>query len=433
LITNNGLAESAGSELYVRDLALALLRRGHTPIAYSPLLGGVAAELRAGTVPVVDDLNAISIPPDIIHGHHHLETMTALLRFPGVPAVYFCHGWLPPEEAPPIFPRILRYVAVDYTCRDRLIFENGIAEDRISVMLNFVDLERFKPRAPLPARPRRALVLSNQAGEWLVGQIRAACGPAGITVDAIGKTLGNQHPRPEEILGSYDIVFARARSALEAMAVGAAVVLCDEAGCGPMVTADEFDRLRTLNFGIRTLVWRPVAVDDLVRQIAKYDPGDAAEVSSRIRREASLETSADAIVSLYRETISQFKAGTASDAASESRSASAYVRWLSPWIKNGYIFHTQRDQARRDLDRVQQEKDQALQSLDRVQKERDQALQDLERAGARKDETLENFDRVQAQLDAIVSTRGWRLLSRYGSVKHRVILPALRKLGIRRP
>ena len=119
LITNNTLAVRAGSELYVRDLATALLDRGITPIAYSTQLGDVAEELRRATVPVIDDLDALATPPDLIHGQHHLETMTALLRFPGVPAIYFCHGWLPWEEMPPRFPRILRYIAVDHTCRDR--------------------------------------------------------------------------------------------------------------------------------------------------------------------------------------------------------------------------------------------------------------------------------------------------------------------------
>ena len=51
LITNNGLATRAGTELYVRDLALGLLKRGHTPIAYSTKLGEVATEIRAATVP----------------------------------------------------------------------------------------------------------------------------------------------------------------------------------------------------------------------------------------------------------------------------------------------------------------------------------------------------------------------------------------------
>jgi len=104
LITNNTLDFRSGSELYVRDLAIALLKRGHIPIAYSTKLGDIAQEIRAATVPVIDNLDALAAPPDVIHGHHHLDTMTALLRFPGVPAVYFCHGWLPWEETPPRFP-----------------------------------------------------------------------------------------------------------------------------------------------------------------------------------------------------------------------------------------------------------------------------------------------------------------------------------------
>ena len=90
LITNNTLAGRAGSELYVRDLALALLRRGHSPLAYSTNLGEVARELLTATVPVVDDLDDIGAAPDIIHGHHHLDTMTALLHFDRTPAIYLC-------------------------------------------------------------------------------------------------------------------------------------------------------------------------------------------------------------------------------------------------------------------------------------------------------------------------------------------------------
>src|SRR5262249_22469342 len=155
----------------------------------------------AATVPVIDDLNALAVPPDIIHGQHHLDAMTALLHFPGVPAIFFCHGWLPWEEMPPRFPRILRYVAVDHTCRDRLILEHAITEDQIRVLLNFVDLERFKPRAPLPARPRRALIFSNQATEnTQTAAVREACAMNGIEVDVIGGAAGNICAAPEQVL-----------------------------------------------------------------------------------------------------------------------------------------------------------------------------------------------------------------------------------------
>src|SRR4051794_1084694 len=121
LLTNTYLVERAGTELYIRDVACGLLRLGHKPIVYSPRLGAVAEEIRAATVPVVDNLDALGEPPDLIHGQHPLEAMTALLRFPDVPAIFFSHGWQPWQEAPPLFPRILHYVAVDHTVRDRLI------------------------------------------------------------------------------------------------------------------------------------------------------------------------------------------------------------------------------------------------------------------------------------------------------------------------
>jgi hypothetical protein len=52
LFTNNTLAGRMGTELYVRDVAVALLKRGHQPIAYSTILGDVADELRAAGIPV---------------------------------------------------------------------------------------------------------------------------------------------------------------------------------------------------------------------------------------------------------------------------------------------------------------------------------------------------------------------------------------------
>src|SRR5689334_10844702 len=140
LLTNNTLGVRAGTESYLRDLAIELMRRGHHPVAYSTRLGQVAEELRAATVPVIGSLETLGEAPDIIHGHHHYETLTALMWFPETPAIYYCHGWLPWEEAPLVHPRIIRYVAVDELCRERLITEGGIDPGRIEVILNFVDL-----------------------------------------------------------------------------------------------------------------------------------------------------------------------------------------------------------------------------------------------------------------------------------------------------
>jgi hypothetical protein len=329
LITNHFLRGRTGSELYVCELATNLLSRGYSPVIYSPQLGHTARELREATVPVVDNLDAIGSAPDLIHGQHHVEMMSALLRFPNTPAVFFCHGWLPWEETPPRHPRILRYVAVDDTCLDRLVSESGIPEERVSVILNSVDLEQFLPRAPLPAVPARALVFSNGAKETThLGAVREACRRSGLTLDVIGEDAGQVAIRPQDLLGQYDIVFAKARCALEAMAVGSAVVLCDVKGVGPMVTSSELDRLRRLNFGIRALREK-IDVDVLAKEIKRYDPSDAAMVSQRVRATAGRGAAVDQIVALYEQVIAEFESGGARDHDAEARAEAAYLRELN--------------------------------------------------------------------------------------------------------
>jgi hypothetical protein len=333
LITNNELVHRAGSELYVRDVALGLLERGHSPIAYSTRLGPVADELRRATVPVIGDLDALAIAPDIIHGQHHLETMSAVLRFPDVPAISFCHGWLPWEEMPATFPSVQRYVAVDATCRDRLLLEHGIPLERIDVLYNFVDLDRFKIGPTRPDRPRRALVFSNAAHrDSHVVPIREACDRRGILVDVVGMATRGVD-RPELILGDYDLVFAKGRAAMEAMATGCAVILCDLVGAGPLVRPANFSALRELNFGIRTLR-DPATADHLGRQIDGYDPAEAGAVRDLLRSRAGRAQALDALLEIYDRAM---RAPRAAPALGEVTGAVArYLEHISPRVKNFY-------------------------------------------------------------------------------------------------
>ena len=324
LITNCTLNTRTGTEVYVRDLAVALCERGHTPIVYSPELGQIAEEIRERTIPVVDDLAKVSQPPDIIHAQHNLETITALLHFPRVPAVYFFHDNLAWHDVPPKFPRILRYIAVDETCLDRLLYEHGIQPERARVILNSINLEMFQPRASLPETPQRALLFSNSSAH--VEVVRTACEQTGLELDVIGAASGKFCEKPESILGKYDLVFAKARAALEAMAVGASVVLCDMRGCGPMVTTSELSELRRLNFGHRTLR-NPLEPQVIAREIARYDAQDAAEVTKRIRSTAGLDTAVDDIIELYKEAIEEAKA-IKEDADAEMMAAANFLQKL---------------------------------------------------------------------------------------------------------
>ncbi len=325
LLTNNTLRYRAGSELYIYDVAVELLKRGHEPIVFSTVMGEVGELLRAATVPVVDDLARVAVTPDIIHGQHHFDTLIAALTFPAVPALSFCHGWTPWEEEPLLFPSVVGYVAVDHVCRDRLIFEHGIPPDKIQVLLNFVDTERYRPRPDLPAEPRRALAFGHPfRHDGSLAILREACGEAGIELDAAGSETGSVLEKPENELGRYDLVFAKARSALEAMAVGCAVILCGPRGLGPMVTPEEWDRLRVLNFGVRTLAL-PLDVATVLSQIRRYNPACAAAVSSRVRSEATLSGAVDRLIDLYQGVLKRFS-GSSFDARGSQLAAAQYLQ-----------------------------------------------------------------------------------------------------------
>jgi hypothetical protein len=334
LITNNTLAARAGSELYARDIALSLLRLGHLPVLYSPILGAVAEELEKETIPVVDDLDKLAIPPDIIHGQHHHETMTAALRFRDRPAIYVCHGWLPWEERPPLFPTIRRYVAVDDLCRERLLTTEGVDAAKVTTIYNFADMQRFSERPPLPDRPKSALIFSNYA-PLVHDEIRAACQSVGIErVDLVGGAAGNVTSRPEDLLPQYDVVFAKGRSAIEALACGCAVVVADYSRFAGLVTMKTLDHLRRFNFGVRTL--QNVLTRDALRlELEQYSADDAHTVSRTMRADAQLSQAAIRYADLYREVLSGWDA--ARDAPSAETTigyATRYLRWLAPTIKD---------------------------------------------------------------------------------------------------
>ena len=73
----------------------------------------MAEEIRSQGVAVYSDLREIHRAPDMIHGHHHSQALANLPHFPNASAVFACHGAVALHDDSPIFPRVLRYLAVD--------------------------------------------------------------------------------------------------------------------------------------------------------------------------------------------------------------------------------------------------------------------------------------------------------------------------------
>jgi hypothetical protein len=307
LITNYCLDGYTGTEIFVRDLALELKRQGHIPIVYASSLGGVSKELSTSDIPVTTSLKKLDFQPDIIHGHFRYETLSAISRFPDTPAIYFVHDYRNWLNIPPRHSHIFRYFGVSELCQMRLR-SSGIPENKIGRVYNFVDIERYTPRGPLPEKPHRALVFSNYATpDTYLPAVIEACRVAGLDLDVVGDGVGKPVVNPETILGQYDIVFAKSKAAMEAMAVGNAVVLCDFAGVGPMITTGDFMSLREMNFGYQSLTEAHTA-ENLLKQINRYDPSEAFAVRDMLRTTSGLERAVADMVSIYTDVISEYKA-----------------------------------------------------------------------------------------------------------------------------
>jgi hypothetical protein len=334
LIATYGATSHSGSDLYTRDLALSLLRHGWQPVVYATFLGAIAEELRQATIPVTSDITAIAAAPHVIHGHHHLETLAALARFPGVPALFVCHDGLTWHSTPPRTPRVGAYVAIDRNCRDRMVLEHGIPETAVRVMPNAVDLERFRRRPSLPEKPQRAVVFSNEAStDSFATAIAAACSRRGIALDIVGRAAGNATDHPEEILPRYDLVFGKARCALEAAANGAAVIVCDARGLGGMITTRDLDAMRQLNFGMR-LLQRPITEATISAEIDRYDPDDASRVTDAIRKSAGGDLLAEQFIELYEDLQGRHVPMAPED---ELRAMAASLSHLAKYVDPSYV------------------------------------------------------------------------------------------------
>ena len=132
LIVNCTLDSATGTVTYVKDLAIQLQAMGCVVGVYTPMLGKIGKEIQEAGIEVVNDLFKLSFIPDIIHGHHSVETVQALQKFSNTPAIFFSHGmrW---HDKPPLANRILRYIGVSLR-KKKFFSELGVPKEKVLIL-----------------------------------------------------------------------------------------------------------------------------------------------------------------------------------------------------------------------------------------------------------------------------------------------------------
>ncbi|MGX5828397.1 glycosyltransferase [Mesorhizobium sp. 43Arga] len=304
--------------MVVELLADGLRGAGHQTMVLAPTLGDMADRMRRRGHQVVDRIAEIVEKPDIIHGQHLTPCLTALARFPDVPAVFSCHSAFFEIEAPMLHPQIRRWIAVDEACKAKCL-SRGVPADRLDLIYNAVDLHRFKPRLPLPSRPARALLLTKNFEHQQA--VREACSKSNIVLDEAGPATERFSHQIEKDLLEYDIVFATARMALEAAVVGCSVVVCDARGFAGLLDTANMEAWRHMNLGVGLLT-RPTTIENLMEAISRFDAGDAAKVCAYFREVADVSHFVQDHLKVYNQAMQ-----AQTDTTADERSL-ATARWI---------------------------------------------------------------------------------------------------------
>ncbi len=332
LLTICDLRTLGGGQSVTRDLYRGLAARGHEVAVYSRSSTDPAdPSFNAGIVRCVDPRETPFVP-DIIHGQHQLDAMTAIFGRPGVPALYHCHGAVMNEMAPR-HPRIYRYLAMSRTLRDRMIIETSLAPDTVEVLLNWVDLEKFRHVRQAPAKLKRAIFYNghHRSNSPTLAAIAQACDRLGIALETGGRKNFLLLERPEEDLPKYDLVFASGKSAIDALACGCAVIVLGRNSSGPLVTPENFEDLRQVNFSLAGNCLPPLP-EDVVAQIRKYSPAKNSELTRLAREVCDRERTIDKLERIYGQVITESRASPP-DMEAEMSATIHYLRRIAPFIR----------------------------------------------------------------------------------------------------
>ncbi len=337
LITNHQLKERGGSELFALEIGLALQARGHDVCLFSTLTGAISEAAEAAGLAFVQDPAACPFQPDVIHGQHHLETMAALTRWPGVPGIYFLHGATPWEEQPPKHPRLRKYLGTSPRFGPWIAAACGVTAAEVGTVRNFFDPLKFAQVRPPDLRTKRAAVFHNTMDPQgkPFAAIRQACETQGLQLDGLGTRFGKMTSQPEIDLLNNDVVFAGGRSGIEAMACGCTVIPVTKEQAAQRIHPGNYEEMADRNFTAETNDSH-ISSEQILAELRAIDFSETAAVTARIRSEATVDRTVDALLEHYAFVISaQREAGVATleTAAAEAGDVASYLLSLAQRIK----------------------------------------------------------------------------------------------------
>jgi len=397
LITTQYLNNFTGSEIFTFNLAEKLGEKGHEVCVFSPVLGStISKKLKKIGIDVSDNiLDFENHKFNIIHAQHNVTAILARSVFPDAPMFFMSHGYLPELEQPPsIDLGIEKFIVISEEIKDYFVKKYSLSEEKIKMVRNSIDVNRFSSQKKPHSKAKKLLVLSNHYTDNCRRVIEGACKDLKLNVIHVGLPENPVPPRDvSKFINDSDIVVALGRGALEAMACGRNVIVYDMHGGDGFVDEKNFFEIRKNNFSGRRF-GKKYTIDSFKKEIEKYNPNIGKALANIIHKEHSVDKLTDDLLNIYSE-----KRGKNHNKYLKKSELYREINFLEKF--NSYL-EKQTKICREEInerDKELQERDKELQERDKELQERDKELQERDK----------EFERVNIENSYIKNSRVWRM------------------------
>jgi hypothetical protein len=242
VLANRLLAHAGGTETHLVTIGEQLLRLGHEVVLFSPELGPFAEHARRRGLDVAGP-DELPRECDVVFAQDALVVYELAERYPAAFTVFRICGDVFDFQSPPQLEGLVDLVVVLSDRYARLARACAIGPRLLRLRIPVSD-DRLVPTGPIRARPRRAVVLGNYADR--IDVVRETWERRGIQVTQVGGA--RQRYDLAAALGGADIVVAKSRAALDAMACGRAVYVYDTFGGDGWVTPEAYSAFEADHF-----------------------------------------------------------------------------------------------------------------------------------------------------------------------------------------
>jgi hypothetical protein len=266
VLGNRHLLAAGGTEVHLVTVAEHLLRLGHEVRLYAPELGPFADHARRRGLAVHGSLRELPADCDVVFAQDGIVVLDLAERYPQALTVFRVCGDVFDFQLPPQLDGVVDLVVVLSDRYERLARACAVAVPTLRLRVP-IDIDRLVPMGALRDRPRRAVLLGNYGERAEL--VREIWGRHGLEVTRVGGDV--QTYDVAAAVADADIVVAKSRAALDAMACGRAVYVYDVFGGDGWVTAESYPVLEADNFAGQA-TGRVIDAAALAADLADYRP-----------------------------------------------------------------------------------------------------------------------------------------------------------------